>query len=181
MQIINSTNADIEMIFKFYDDAVAYQKTKFYKHWEGFSLQLVQTEINENRQFKIVMDDTIVCIFAITFNDPIIWGDKDKDPSIYIHRIVTNPSFRGNNFINLIIEWGLKYCNQNGKQFIRMDTWSDNQKLIDHYTKCGFKFLGLSHVILSDTLPQHYQGIQLSLFEIAVHDYNKNQFTPNTF
>jgi RimJ/RimL family protein N-acetyltransferase len=48
-----------------------------------------------------------------------------------------------------------------------MDTWGDNQKLIDYYQKCGFKFLG---IIIPDQagLPKHYNGISLSLFEIEV-------------
>ena len=36
MQIINSTAADTQAIFKLYDDAIAFQKTKFTKHWQGF-------------------------------------------------------------------------------------------------------------------------------------------------
>ena len=169
MQIINSTADDTATIFKFYDHAIAYQKTKFNKHWQGFDLELVQTEIKENRQWKIMMDNTVVCIFAITFNDAAIWGDKDEQPSIYIHRIVTNPLFRGNNFVNEIITWAKKYGKENGRQFIRMDTWGDNQKLIDYYTKCGFTFLGLSEELNAKDLPKHYSGIQLSLFEIKIN------------
>ena len=169
MQIINSTAADTQAIFKLYDDAIAFQKTKFTKHWQGFDLALVETEIKENRQFKIMMADTIVCIFAITFNDVAIWGDKDEQPSIYIHRIVTNPLFRGNNFVNEIIIWAKKYGKENGRQFIRMDTWGDNQKLIDYYKKCGFTFLGLSGKMNAKDLPKHYSDIQLSLFEIKIY------------
>ncbi|MFM2326537.1 MAG: hypothetical protein RIR31_739 [Bacteroidota bacterium] len=168
MEIINSTADDTATIFKFYDHAIAYQKTKFNKHWQGFDLELVETEIKENRQWKIMMDNTVVCIFAITFNDAAIWGDKDEQPSIYIHRIVTNPLFRGNNFVNEIITWAKKYGKENGRQFIRMDTWGDNQKLIDYYTKCGFIFLGLSGELNAKDLPKHYSGIQLSLFEIKI-------------
>jgi ribosomal protein S18 acetylase RimI-like enzyme len=169
MEIINSTADDTATIFKFYDHAIAYQKTKFNKHWQGFDLELVETEIKENRQWKIMMDNTVVCIFAITFNDTAIWGDKDEQPSIYIHRIVTNPLFRGNNFVNEIIIWAKKYGKENGRQFIRMDTWGDNQKLIDYYTKCGFTFLGLSEELNAKELPKHYSGIQLSLFEIKIN------------
>ena len=169
MQIVNSTKSDIAAIFDLYDKAIAYQKLKFDKHWQGFDLALVETEITENRQYKIVMDDVIVCIFAVAFNDALIWGLRDKFPSVYIHRIVTNPTFRGNNYVNDIIEWAKKYGRNNGKQFLRMDTWGDNQKLIDYYQSCGFTYLGLSDLMMDSTLPKHYQGIRLSLFEIAIH------------
>lgn len=173
MQIINSTTRDIDTIFELYDAAVAYQKTKFYKHWQGFDFSLVEKEIAEKRQFKIMLDDAIVCVFAITFSDAYIWGIRDQSPSIYIHRIVTHPAFRGNNFVKNIVEWAVKYGNENGKQFVRMDTWGDNQRLIDHYTNCGFTFLGLSDTISDESLPKHYQGIRLSLFEIAIKEYEQ--------
>jgi ribosomal protein S18 acetylase RimI-like enzyme len=168
MQIINSNTKDIDTIFTFYDYAIAYQKTKFNKHWQGFDIALIETEIEENRQWKIMMDEVVVAIFAITFNDAIIWGERDKQSVIYIHRIVTHPNYRGNNFVNEIITWAKIYCKQNNKDFIRLDTWGDNQKLIDYYTKCGFTFLGLSPTINTVQLPKHYQGLQLSLFEIKV-------------
>lgn len=168
MQIINSTIQDIGTIYNLYDAAVAFQKTKFNRHWHGFDRQLIEKEINENRQFKIVVNDIIVCIFAVTFNDAIIWGDLDKSPSIYIHRIVTHPSFHGNGYVKNIVDWAIGYAHKNGKEFVRMDTWGDNQKLIGYYTNCGFTFVGLTGVLSGDDMPKHYQGIQLSLFEIAI-------------
>jgi L-amino acid N-acyltransferase YncA len=171
MQIVNSTKEDIGTIFNLYDAAIAYQKMKFDKHWQGFDLRLIEKEIDENRQYKIVVDDTVVCIFAVTFSDALIWGKLDTAPSLYIHRIVTNPAFRGNNYVKNIIDWAIAYGDKNGKQFVRMDTWGDNQKLIDYYTNCGFTFLGLTDVISDENLPKHYQGIRLSLFEIAIKNH----------
>ena len=51
-----------------------------------------------------------------------------------------------------------------------MDTWGDNEKLITYYQNCGFIFLGLTDEIRDETLPKHYQGIRLSLFQIAVNE-----------
>jgi ribosomal protein S18 acetylase RimI-like enzyme len=148
MQIINSTRDDIDTIIGLYEAAVVYQKIKFHKHWQAFDLKLIEKEIDENRQLKIVVDDTIACIFAVSFKDAVIWGARDKDPSLYIHRIVTNPLFRGNYYVKNIVEWAIQYCHSNGKEFVRMDTWSDNEKLIGYYTNCGFKFIGLTDTLI---------------------------------
>ena len=169
MQIHNSSIEDINAIFKLYDEAISFQKTKFNKHWHGFERSLVETEISENRQWKIVIDEQIACIFAITYEDELIWGEKSNEPSIYIHRIVTNPVFRGKYFVKIIVEWAKDFCKQYNKQFIRMDTWGDNESLIVHYTNCGFEFLGLTTLQKSEGLPKHYEGACLSLFEIKVN------------
>jgi DNA-damage-inducible protein D len=167
MHITNSTLQDHARIFELYDDAIAYQKKVFNKTWKGFDHEMVKNEIEENRQWKIVVDDQIACIFAITFNDAAIWAEKDQNDGIYIHRIVTNPDFRGANFVKTIVAWAIEYAKSLSRKCVRMDTWGDNQRLIDYYQECGFRFLG---IITPDAsgLPKHYTGIQLSLFEIEV-------------
>lgn len=168
--IVNSAITDIDQIFQLYDAAIAYQKTVFNKQWQGFERGMVIEEIEAQRQFKILVDGKVACIFAIAFNDPLIWKEKDADPAIYIHRIVTNPEFRGGNFVNDIITWAKDYGSKHHKDFIRMDTWGDNPKLIAYYVKCGFEYLGNIIPEASDILPKHYQNIELALFEIPVSE-----------
>lgn len=167
IQVQNSQSADIDVIFEFYDMAIAYQKKVFNKHWQGFSRELVTTEIAESRQYKILIDGEVACVFAVTFDDKLIWGDRDHD-SIYIHRIVTHPNFRGYSFVKEIIKWAKKYADENNIKYIRMDTWADNEKLLEYYTSCGFDYVGVVTLEKSDGLPKHYEGISLSLFEIVV-------------
>lgn len=168
IQILNSGATDIDTIFEFYDMAIAHQKKVFNKHWQGFSLDLVKQEVAEKRQYKILVDGEVASIFAVTFNDPEIWGDRDKDPSIYIHRIVTNPAFRGYGFVNIIIDWATSYAKNNAIQYIRMDTWADNEKLLAYYTGCGFAHVGNIKIEPNSGLPKHYDNINLNLFEILV-------------
>ncbi len=167
LKILNSTPQDLPEIFRLYGLATEFQKRTFPENtWPTFERELVETEIQEKRQFKIIIDDQIACVWAITFSDPQIWEERDNDPSIYIHRIAANPDFRGRKFVAKIIEWARAYANYHQKNFIRMDTCGDNQKLIKHYTDCGFDFLGMAQLKNTDELPSHYQGADVCLFEI---------------
>ena len=168
MLITNSTPEDTDTIFKLYDDAVAFQKIVSNKQWQGFERSLVETEIREGRQWKIVIDGQVACIFAITFNDPLIWKEKDADPAIYIHRIVTNPEFRGGAYVSEIVNWAKGYAKSISKKFIRMDTWGDNEKLKEYYVRSGFSYIGNTLMENTEGLPKHYEGLSLSLFEIEV-------------
>lgn len=169
MHILNSTLDDLDTIISLYDDAIEHQKKVFTKYWQPFDRKMIETEIGEKRQWKIVIDKQIVCIFALTYNDPIIWKEKDSDPSIYLHRIVTHPAHRGKFFVKDIIVWGKEFGRQHKKKFIRMDTFGDNQKLIDYYVSCGFNFLGLTSLGAANDLPKHYKNASLSLFEININ------------
>jgi GNAT superfamily N-acetyltransferase len=172
MEIVNSIPADIDLIFRLYDEGTTLQKMIAKKHWKGFERSLIEKEIAENRQWKIMVNGQIACVFAIAFNDPFIWGEKDKDPAIYIHRIATNPSFRGQGYVKHIITWAKQYAIKNSKSFIRMDTGSGNDKLNEYYKKCGFTYLGITRPNDSGNLPEHYKGGTSSLFEISLNPVN---------
>jgi ribosomal protein S18 acetylase RimI-like enzyme len=125
-------------------------------------------EIKEKKQFKLLIDYKICCVWAIAFSDPLIWEEKNKDPAIYIHRIATNSEFRGNKFVEKIVIWSKEYAKVHQKKFIRMDTVGENFGLIDHYQEMGFQFLGLSELTETTGLPAHYKNATVSLFEIAM-------------
>ncbi|MFT6064949.1 MAG: ribosomal protein S18 acetylase RimI-like enzyme [Polaribacter sp.] len=167
MVIKNVTITDIGEVFKFYKIASEYQTAKKkVVVWPAFERAMVETEIAENRQFKLLINNEIACIWAIAFSDKQIWEERNKDTAVYIHRIATDPKFRGNNFVADIVTWAKEYVKQKKIQFIRLDTLGNNIKLIAHYKNAGFDFLGLFNLKNTDRLPDHYQLAPVCLFEI---------------
>jgi predicted GNAT family N-acyltransferase len=167
MIIKNSDSNDIPEIFRLYKLATDFQKVKFPSNqWPEFEQALIATEITENRQFKLLIDNQIACIWAITYSDPQIWENSEKDAAIYIHRIATNPEFRGNNCVQKIVDWAKIYANQQNKQFIRMDTCGKNDSLINHYTSCGFSYLGIKKLKNTSELQAHYHDADVCFFEL---------------
>tara|TARA_B100000795_G_scaffold269626_1_gene259631 strand:+ start:502 stop:1020 length:519 start_codon:yes stop_codon:yes gene_type:complete len=170
MQIVNSTVKDIDEIYSLYRIASQYQRAKKkVVVWPDFKREMVEIEITENRQFKMLINNEVACIWAITFNDEQIWEEKNKDPAIYIHRIATNRNFRGNNLVAKIVDWAKEYANQKEIQFVRLDTLGNNTKLIEHYQNAGFDFLGLFDLKNTDSLPEHYKLAPVCLFEIDLY------------
>jgi ribosomal protein S18 acetylase RimI-like enzyme len=171
MEIKKCLISDTPEILSLYQAARNLQTQKKMVVWPVFKNGLVETEIHEERQWKIIIDGVIACNWAITFEDKEIWGQKDKGDSIYIHRICNNPTLRGNRYIDSIVSWAKKYATQIGKQYIRLDTLGNNTKLIEHYTSAGFEFLGIHKLTDTATLPKHYQDEpNCCLFEL---DLNK--------
>jgi len=169
LQIRSCTLHDVDAILALYDAAIDLQTQKKMVVWPKFERSLVEKETEEGRQWKLVVDDQIVCNWAITFHDKEIWGEKDRDDSIYIHRIATHPGYRGNRFIHAIVEWAKEYALSKGKQYIRLDTLGNNTRLIEHYTSAGFNFLGIFKLTNTETLAEHYQREpHCCLFEISL-------------
>ena len=169
MIITNSNLNDIPEIFRLYKLATDFQKIKFPENqWPEFDKELITTEVVENRQFKILIENKIACIWAITNSDAQIWEDRENNFSIYIHRIATNPEFRGKNFVQAIVDWSKNYARKQNKKFIRMDTCGKNDKLINHYNNCGFNYLGIKKLKNTSQLQSHYHNADVCFFEIEL-------------
>lgn len=129
---------------------------------------MIETEILDGRQWKITKSGKMICVWATTFDDPYNWKNKNNDPSVYIHRIASNLEFRGHNLVEKNVLWCKNYAKENDKEFIRLDTVGENKKLIAHYKKNRFDFLGLFSLENSKALPAHYHNATVSLFELRL-------------
>jgi ribosomal protein S18 acetylase RimI-like enzyme len=157
MVIANCEPRDLEAILKLYEAARVLQAERKMVVWPFFENSLMEQEIAEKRQWKLIVNSEMACNWAITFSDKEIWEEKDQNDSVYIHRIATNPAFRGQRFVNTIVDWARNYAREQGKKFVRLDTLGNNTKLIQHYSAAGFNFLGVVQLRDTSKLPLHYQ------------------------
>jgi len=158
MRTMECEDDDFDAILDLYHYARQLQTEKKAVVWQSFEDDLLLREIRESRQWKITDGDAIACNWAITYEDKEIWGDKDMNDSIFIHRICTHPAYRGNRFIDQIVSWAMQYATERQKRYIRLDTSGSNIKLIEHYISAGFKSLGIFRLAETENLPAHYQG-----------------------
>jgi GNAT superfamily N-acetyltransferase len=157
VEIQNTLQTDATAIFVLYDEAIAYQKKVGNNHWLGFELELIAKEIAEQRHYKIVADGNIVATFCITLSDPLIWRDSASTSAVYIHRIATSQSFRGNKVLEYIINWAKEFAEVNELSYIRMDTGAGNDRLINYYVSNGFTLIGNAEIDYTPDLPPHYK------------------------
>lgn len=167
-QVIALDPGQVDLVLEMYEQAREIQRRHEIVIWPDFPREMIESDMAEGRLWALTENDAIACIWTICFNDPLIWGSRDNDPSIYIHRIATHPDFRGRMLVKDLLEWAENYGRQQERKFIRLDTVGNNRKLISHYRACGFDFLGM--FTLSDTngLPDHYRQDAVCLFEKAI-------------
>jgi ribosomal protein S18 acetylase RimI-like enzyme len=172
MDFALTTIDDLPVIRELFAAAIAYQKVKFGKHWNGLNEAQLIAEIGNGHHWKVIEASSIAAFFSIAFTDALIWGEWDADPAIYLHRIVTNPGFRGRGYVRAITDWAAAYGRKAGAAFIRLDTDVDNSRLNMYYRECGYNFCGVKKFMDKDransAIPLHYFGSGLSLFERAI-------------
>ncbi|WP_340202553.1 GNAT family N-acetyltransferase [Ascidiimonas sp. W6] len=174
MEIRNSVLNDLPKIFELYHIATNFMQSKNQVAWPEFSRDLIIEEIEDLRQWKLLINGKIACIWATTLKDELIWGKENTDPSVYIHRIATDPYFRGQKLVKQIVRWADNYCINHHLDYIRMDTVGLNQGLIKHYEKLGFTFLGTKELDNVTNLPKHYSEGPVCLFQRKVKNKGKH-------
>ncbi|HZY81962.1 MAG TPA: GNAT family N-acetyltransferase [Cyclobacteriaceae bacterium] len=169
MNIARCTLNDAPAILELYNAASALQTSKNVVAWPKFTLEFIENEIRQGKQYKLVVNNEIASNWSVFHEDKEIWGEKDKGDSIYIHRICTNPKHRGNNYMKTIIDWCRQHAIDIGKDYVRLDTLGNNTRLIALYQSVGFDFLGILRLTNVEGLPDHYhKEPNCAMFEMKV-------------
>lgn len=167
MHFTPTTIQDLPTIRELFAAAIEYQQKKTSNPWHGLNETNLIREIGERLNWKVMEGDQIAAFFSIAFTDPLIWDERDADPAIYLHRIVTNPAFRGRGYVRVITAWAEDYGREAGKAFVRLDTGRENTRLNAYYRECGYSYCGHKtfHDADNPNIPKHYFGPGLSLYE----------------
>jgi GNAT superfamily N-acetyltransferase len=107
-------------------------------------------------------------VFSVGYSDKFIWRDLEKGDSIYLHRIVVNPEFKGQKLFGTIHEWAINLARQRELKKIRLDTWAANPGLINYYMGFGFTFVENYTTPNVAELPVHNRNLPLTLLEYHI-------------
>jgi GNAT superfamily N-acetyltransferase len=164
-EVTNTQLGDLPLIFELFDQSIQYQEKKGYPVWRDYDQNAIIKDIENNNQYKLVVDSSTAIVFSVGYSDKIIWRSLDRGDAIYLHRIVVNPAFKGQMLFGKILEWAKNHCQQKGLNFIRMDTWAANPTIIAYYKTFGFKVVENYTTPESIELPVHNRNLALTLLE----------------
>ena len=168
IKIVNTTKEDLDKILWLFEQAMDLQGKNGYKVWSGIDKTALEKDIETRLQYKIASGNDIVCIFSIQYNDPLIWRKRDRNDAIYLHRIVVNPNFKGQRQFEKVLNWAKQFARQQNLKFVRMDTWADNEKIIDYYKSFGFEFIEYYKTPDASELPIQNRNLHVALLEMVI-------------
>lgn len=168
IRISNTTTNDWEEVTKLFKYALSLQGKDGYRVWDSIDEAALLSDIKNKYQYKIVQNDEIICIFSIQYQDPVIWRDRENNDSIYLHRIVTNAKYKGQKCFAKVLNWAKDHALRDNRNFVRMDTWADNPRIIDYYKSFGFQYI--EHFTTGDdlSLPKQHRNVELVLMELKI-------------
>ena len=165
VEIINTEASDLGQVFELFEHSIIYQEKKGYPVWRNYDKNAIIKDIEDNNQYKVVVDSKLVIVFSVRYADKVIWRGLDKGNSIYLHRIVVNPESKGQRLFGSILDWAIEHSKQKGLTSVRMDTWAANPTIINYYKSFGFNFIESYTTPDSEELPVHNRNLALTLLE----------------
>jgi ribosomal protein S18 acetylase RimI-like enzyme len=165
VEIVNTALSDLEEIYRFFEHSIVYQESKGYPVWKNYDKNAIIKDIENKNQYKVVIELKTAIVFSVRYSDKIIWRDLDTGHSIYLHRIVVNPEFKGQKLFGVIVDWAIEHSKREGLRNIRMDTWAANPTIINYYKSFGFTFVENYTTPDSEELPLHNRKLALTLLE----------------
>ena len=167
-KIEHTTEEDLEFVFWLFEQAIAYQKQKQYNIWKNYDKDLLRSEVKNKTQYKIVINQKTALIFSVVYDDKLVWGEHDKDDSIFLHRIVVNPEFKGLRLFGVVLDWSIKHAQSLNRSFVRMDTWASNGNIIKYYESFGFVFIGNNRTPDNQELAIQHRGLHVALLQLSL-------------
>ncbi|MGW0598363.1 GNAT family N-acetyltransferase [Streptomyces sp. NPDC002776] len=76
------------------------------------------------------------------FADPEFWTPDDQpDAALYVHRMAVTRETAGVGVGGMLLDWASERAASQGKRWLRLDAWKDNQGLHRFYKDAGFTLL----------------------------------------
>lgn len=93
--------------------------------------------------FLVFEDGEPIATFQVDdFADPEFWNpDDEPDSALYVHRMATSRHAAGGGVGGTILEWARARAASQGKRWLRLDAWKDNEGLHKYYKAVGFTLL----------------------------------------
>jgi hypothetical protein len=70
----------------------------------------------------------------------------------------------------LITQWSIQLARARNIDYLRMDTWADNDPLVKYYQSFGFNIINYFSTPSSGLLPIHQRGNKIVLLEIKLQE-----------
>ena len=166
--IVNARHSDLEFMYWMFDQAIVYQKEKGFPVWPDYDREILKRDIEQQLQFKLLIEGEIALIFSVSYEDKIVWRERDIGNAIYLHRIVVNPQHKGKKLFGDVLSWAQQKARAQGLPLIRMDTWANNPTIIDYYKSFDFKEVGHFKNPDSEDMPIQLRGNRVVLLEYQV-------------
>ena len=82
--------------------------------------------------------------------------------------LLSIPISKAKDSLKKVLTWAKQFARQKNLKFVRMDTWADNEKIIDYYKSFGFEFIEYYKTTDAPELPIQNRNLNVALLEMVL-------------
>jgi len=168
-QILPCTYDDLHIIKNLHEEAINFQNQNSIQSWLPTDEHVLSMDLNSGLYYKVISEDQIQGVFKLLHSDEIIWGKREDHQAIYLHGIIAVIK-KQKSLFPTILEWSKDYAKKQSKHFIRMDTWTNNPKLIQYYQSFGFEIIAVSKAASPELVHACYSSTDLTFLQYHVRE-----------
>lgn len=163
------TFEDLDLTCWLFEEAIDYQKRLSRPHYGEVDRPSHKKDIERGESFKLILEDQVAMTFSLCTDDELIWRSKNSDKALYLRKATVHPDHRGKGLMRSVVEFAVETAEAMGLDFLRLDTWASNDKLVELYQRCGFEHLENYQVPDEDCIPLNTRGNLVALLELRIH------------
>lgn len=103
--------------------------------------KIIESDLSKGYVYLIYLDGIPIGTFSIKSTSGLEPSAINPE-NLYLYRIALLPDFQGKDFGRQITQFACEQARKLNK-ILYLDCWAGNKKLIEFYTKVGFKSLGI--------------------------------------
>lgn len=168
MHIQRASTADIPRIKQLYDEAIGFQRREGHPYWKALDLAVIEADIAAGSQYLLSLDLHTAGIFSFCPPSPMdedLWQGMQPHSARYINRIIVGRAWQGLSLLAPMLAWCERETLRLDLDRLRLDTWADNQRLSDYYSRYGFVHMGERITSAGPDLSPQYRNLRLAIME----------------
>jgi len=110
--------------------------------WSEHARKLITDNVAASKTFVVQPDGGNQVVATVTLNGPCLdfWTeDDDLGAATYLYKLIVAREASGTGLGDAILNWASQRAHQDGRRWLRIDVWRDNERLQAYYLKRGFE------------------------------------------
>lgn len=132
--------ADVETVRTLLEEVSAWLLAKGLRQWPPrFDDEWFVPALEAGHTWLARREGELIATITLQWDDELVWGGRPPDAG-YVHRLAVRRGWAGAG--TELLAWSEGQTRAAGRDFLRLDCWSENARLREYYESNGFEHRG---------------------------------------
>jgi ribosomal protein S18 acetylase RimI-like enzyme len=137
VKVERATPEELEQVVAVLSEAAGWLRSRGIEQWpHPYPAEWVAASIERGETYLARLNGAVVGTITLRWDDPAFWGEQPPVAG-YVHGVAVRREFAG--LGSELLEWADEQVRVEGRDLLRLDCRSDNERLRRYYEERGFE------------------------------------------